>query len=141
MVVLAALPENDYRGVAEIARSTGSPRNYLGKLLLQLSRRGLVESRKGLGGGFRLSRPAPSIRLYDVMAAIEDVSRWTSDAFTNGVYVDSAPRAVHDRWERAHDAFLAFLKDTTIAELAGSEPELDAGAACACTIRPSIKQS
>src|SRR5262249_59981415 len=91
MVALASLPENEYCGVAEIARSTGSPRNYLGKLLLQLSRHGLVLSRKGLGGGFRLSRPAAQIRLIDVMASIEDVGRWSACVFTNGVCSDVNP--------------------------------------------------
>lgn len=118
MVTLASLPESEYCGVAEIASTTNSPRNYLGKLLLQLSRHGLVESRKGLGGGFRLSKPAQEITLYDVMGAIEDIGRWTECAFSNRACSDENPCMVHGRWSRAREAFLAFLRDTTIAELA-----------------------
>ncbi len=123
VVALAELPGTAYCGVPEIARSTGSPRNYLGKLLLQLSRHGLVESRKGLGGGFRLARPATDIRLIDVMASIEDVGRWSSCVFTNAVCSDANPCMVHTRWSRAREAFLVFLRDTTVAELAAQEQE------------------
>ena len=139
MVALADLPEHAYCGVAEIASSTGSPRNYLGKLLLQLSRHRLVISRKGLGGGFRLSRPASEIRLIDVMASIEDVSRWSACVFTSGVCSDLNPCMVHTRWSRAREAFLVFLRDTTIAELATHEHESKDDFAAAdqcCVIKP-----
>ncbi len=141
VVALAGVPEAEYCGVPEIARSTGSPRNYLGKILLQLSRHGLVESRKGLGGGFRLARPAAEIRLIDVMASIEDVSRWSACVFTSGICSDTQPCMVHTRWSNARDAFLTFLHDTTVAELArhehkSEEPFSDA-ASCCCVIKTS----
>jgi len=139
IVALAELPEAAYCGVPEIARSTGSPRNYLGKLLLQLSRHGLVESRKGLGGGFRLARPATEIRLIDVMASLEDVGRWSACVFTSGTCSDIQPCMVHTRWSRAREAFLAFLRDTTIAELATHEQEkrnpIELAPQC-CAIKP-----
>lgn len=140
VVALAEVPEAAYCGVPEIARSTGSPRNYLGKLLLQLSRHGLVESRKGLGGGFRLARPAAEIRLIDVMASIEDVGRWSACVFTSGICSDTNPCMVHTRWSRAREAFLAFLRDTTIAELAVHENEkkenlIELAPQC-CAIKP-----
>ena len=139
VVALAEMPEAVYCGVPEIARSTGSPRNYLGKILLQLSRHGLVESRKGLGGGFRLARPAAEIRLIDVMASIEDVARWSACVFTSGVCSDATPCMVHTRWSRAREAFLAFLRDTTIAELAVHEREkanlIELAPQC-CAIKP-----
>jgi len=128
MVALAGLAPDGYRDVATIAQMTGSPRNYQGKLLLMLSRRGLVESRKGLGGGFRLTRPAEVITLYDVMAAIEDIGRWTQCAFANGACSEETPCMVHSRWSRAREAFLSFLRDTTIAELAANRPSTSASA-------------
>jgi hypothetical protein len=37
---------------------------------------------------------------------------------------------VHSRWSRAREAFLSFLRDTTIAELAATHPQsADAAAA------------
>ncbi|MBK7702550.1 MAG: Rrf2 family transcriptional regulator [bacterium] len=46
------------RGCAarRVAAATGIPVNYLSKILNQLRKAGLVESRKGWGGGFQLRR-------------------------------------------------------------------------------------
>jgi Rrf2 family protein len=141
MVALAALPESEYRGVAEIAHSTNSPRNYLGKLLLQLSRHGLVESRKGLGGGFRLSRPAQEVTLYDVMDSIEDIGRWTECAFANRACSDANPCMVHGRWSHAREAFLAFLRDTNIAELAHNHHPAEVPSAVRASLSAGLKHS
>jgi Rrf2 family protein len=123
MVALAAQGPDEYRGVSSIAESTGSPRNYLGKLLLQLSRHGLVESRKGLGGGFRLAQRADQIRLVDVISAIEDTARWTECALSGRECSETSPCMVHSRWLHAREAFLAFVRNTNIAELAASHPD------------------
>src|SRR5262245_28197047 len=77
MVALAKLPEDTYAGAARIAKEIGAPQNYLGKLLQALAREGLVESQKGLGGGFRLARTPRRISLLDVVEPIEHVSRWS----------------------------------------------------------------
>jgi len=120
-VTLAIQPPAEYCGVSTIAHATGAPRNYLGKLLLQLSRHGLVESRKGLGGGFRLARPADQICLFDVIAAIEDVHRLSACVFSSGTCSDAKPCMLHARWSRVRDAFVTFLRETTVAELAANE--------------------
>ena len=125
MVALAMVPPNTFCGVSELARTTDSPQNYLGKLLLQLSRQGLVESRKGLGGGFRLARRPDDISLFDVMAAIEDVGRWTDCAFAGRTCNGATPCMVHHRWSRMRDAFLSFLRETHIAQLAASHAPFD----------------
>ena len=125
MVTLATLAPNEFCGVNTIARVTGSPRNYLGKLLLQLSRHGLVESRKGLGGGFRLTRPAGEMCLLEVISAIEDTGRWTECALSGRACSDDEPCMVHTRFARAREAFLAFLRETTIAELALSHARVE----------------
>jgi Rrf2 family protein len=121
VVVLAGLPPDAYCGTTAIAESTGAPRNYLGKLLLQLSRRGLVESQKGLGGGFRLAMSPDRITLHDVVESIEDVTRWKECAFGGKQCTDETPCPLHDRWGAVRTAYLSLLKDTSIAELVVSD--------------------
>jgi Rrf2 family protein len=117
LVVLAELPRGEYQGASAIADRTNAPRNYLGKLLQSLSRRGLVESQKGLGGGFRLSRNPADISLFDVIDAIEDVSRWTECILGNPSCSDGHPCAVHDHWGPVRDAYLDLLHNTRIVDL------------------------
>jgi len=74
---LANLPAGIALGAGALARRTGAPENYLGKLLRVLSQQALLASRKGFGGGFRLARPAARITLFDVLRHLEPVERWT----------------------------------------------------------------
>jgi Rrf2 family protein len=117
VVALAELPPGDYCGTSAIAASTGAPRNYLGKLLLQLSRRGLVESQKGLGGGFRLAQRPDQFSLHAVVESIEDVARWKECAFGGKACSQETPCALHDRWGVVRSAYLSLLSNTSIAEL------------------------
>lgn len=117
LVVLASQKNGDYCGTTVIATATSAPRNYLGKLLLQLARRGLVESQQGLGGGFRLSRSPDQISLYDVIESIEDVARWQDCAFGGKACSEEFPCAIHERWRHVREAYLSLLKNTSVAEL------------------------
>jgi Rrf2 family protein len=117
LVVLASLPAGEYRGASAIADETDAPRNYLGKLLQLLSRSGMVESQKGLGGGFRLACNPGDITLFAVVDAIEDVSRWNDCILGKPSCSDAIPCAVHERWGPVRDAYLQLLKRTTIVDL------------------------
>ena len=54
-----------------LAEETGLPLPTVQKLVSRLSAAGLIESTRGTGGGFRLSRPPASISLADIVEAIE----------------------------------------------------------------------
>jgi Rrf2 family protein len=123
MVALAKLPEGTYAGAARIAREIGAPQNYLGKLLKALAEEGLVESQKGLGGGFRLARDPGQISLLDVIEPIEHVSRWSGCILGRPECSERDPCAIHDRWKAVRDVYLRMLQRTTLAELvARGEP-------------------
>lgn len=117
IVVLARLPQGTYVGAGRIAQDIGAPQNYLGKLLQTLAREGLVESQKGLGGGFRLVRDPACISLFDVVEPIEHISRWSSCILGYPACSEAHPCALHDRWKTVRDAYLQMLQTTTIAEL------------------------
>lgn len=54
-----------------LAGETGLPLPTVQKLVSRLSAAGLIESTRGTGGGFRLSRPPAAISLADIVEAIE----------------------------------------------------------------------
>ncbi|MFO0930067.1 MAG: Rrf2 family transcriptional regulator [Gemmataceae bacterium] len=128
MVALARLPDGTYAGAAAIAQDIGAPQNYLGKLLRLLADEGLVESQKGLGGGFRLAREASRITLLDVVEPIDHLSRWSSCMLGLSACSDAAPCAMHERWKAVRTTYLQMLQQTTLAELiAGAGVEVIAG--------------
>ena len=123
MVALAKLPAGTYAGAARIAQDIGAPPNYLSKLLKALAEKGLVESQKGLGGGFRLARDARQITLLDVVEPIEHVRRWSGCILGRSECSEVEPCAIHHRWKAVRDAYLRMLEQTTIAQLvARGEP-------------------
>ncbi|MBE7559143.1 Rrf2 family transcriptional regulator [bacterium] len=107
-----------YVGAGAIARKIGAPQNYLGKLLQSLASHGLVESQKGLHGGFRLKRAPEELTLFDVVEPIDHVSRWSGCFLGGGICSEEHPCAVHVRWQEVRTVYLRFLSETTIADLA-----------------------
>ncbi len=61
-----------------LAQETGVPLPTVQKLISRLSAAGLIESARGTGGGFRLSRPPASISLADIIEAVEGPIAMTS---------------------------------------------------------------
>ena len=122
LVQLARLPEGQSLGAAQIAEQIGAPPNYLSKLLRVLARRGIVESHKGPGGGFRLARPAGTIHLLDAIEPIEPVTRWNGCVLNQRNCSKDNPCAIHDRWNQVREGYLALLSETTIADL---DPEAE----------------
>ncbi len=61
-----------------LAKYTKVPSNYLAKVLQLLAQADLIVGRRGVGGGYRLAKPARSITMLDVVNAIDPVQRITS---------------------------------------------------------------
>src|ERR1700709_1129784 len=55
----------------EIATEFGISRNHLAKVVRDLADGGFITTQRGVGGGFSLARPAPSITLRQVVRALE----------------------------------------------------------------------
>lgn len=70
---LAADPERQL-SAAEIAEKYGVSINHLAKVMRELGRAGLVESARGVGGGFRFSGNAKRTTLMDVISLFETIS-------------------------------------------------------------------
>jgi Rrf2 family protein len=57
--------------VRDLAERTGLPQPYLEQILLSLKGVGLVRSKRGVGGGYVLARPAEAITLAEIVAAVD----------------------------------------------------------------------
>jgi Rrf2 family protein len=115
--ILAMLEDGEYSESGSLARRIDAPPNYLSKLLQTLARAGVVLSRKGPRGGFRLARDPGEIRLIDVVEPIDQVSRWDGCFLGLPICSDSSPCAVHERWDRVRREYFDLLADTTIGDV------------------------
>ena len=57
--------------VRDIAERTGLPQPYLEQILLALKGAGIVRSKRGVGGGYVLSRPPGRITLSEIVGAVD----------------------------------------------------------------------
>lgn len=71
------LAENQSGGqtTEQIAKFTQIPAAYLSKVLQQLTRASLVQSQRGLRGGFTLKRAPEKICVLDVVKAVDPIRR------------------------------------------------------------------
>jgi Rrf2 family protein len=102
-----------------IAREIGGPATYLAKILNQLRRSGIVESRKGWGGGFRLQPDARARPLLDIVRIFEGdkPAGIPSCIFGLPACDDGNPCALHGHWSEIRDSFGVMLRTTTVGEL------------------------
>lgn len=57
--------------ISEVARRKAIPQKYLEQILLNLKNTGILEAKRGVGGGYTLSRPPENISLGQIIRAVE----------------------------------------------------------------------
>jgi len=103
----------------EIARATGVPATYLSKILNQLRKGGIVDSRKGWGGGFLLIEGALERPIADVLASVDGPHAiLRTDCLFGLPECDCEnPCPLHSSWETIRETYHTMLNETQIADL------------------------
>ncbi|HXJ79444.1 MAG TPA: Rrf2 family transcriptional regulator [Candidatus Methylomirabilis sp.] len=68
---LALHDQEGLQPIQEIAARQGIPQRYLEQVLLACKRAGMLESRRGSAGGYRLIRPGDQVTVGAVLRAVE----------------------------------------------------------------------
>ena len=71
LVHLAALPPGQTAQSQEIAAANNIPKKFLDAILGELRMAGIVDTKKGKGGGYRLSRPHGEIMLGSAVRTLD----------------------------------------------------------------------
>jgi Rrf2 family protein len=117
LIYLAHDPDDGYHQTCDLARALNTPANYLGKILQLLRQRQIVESQRGMNGGFRLCRLPEQIRLFDVLDAIEAVPHDPVCPLRDGNGRQLELCLLHRRFAAFTAAYVQFLKETTLADV------------------------
>ena len=107
--------------LAEIAAEEDLPRAYLEQLVVSLREAGLVTSTRGAHGGYELARSPETIRMSDVLRALEGPLApmiCASDDPEHAIVCDRSSRCtVNVLWVRVRDAITSTLDSMTLADL------------------------
>ena len=106
--------------IAEVARTEHLPVAYLEQLAAQLRRGGLVESTRGVHGGYALARAPERISVLDVVRVVEGevapVECVAAD-YIHGSCLREADCASRGIWGRLKEMIDGVLGQTTLADL------------------------
>ncbi len=99
-----------------IAKLTRVPHDYLSKVLRGLSKAGLVDSQRGVGGGFVLARSLDHLTVLDVINAVDPLKRITHCPLALTAHRKQLC-SLHKRLDDGIALIEALFNGTTIAEL------------------------
>jgi Rrf2 family protein len=112
--------------LAEIAGHEAMPRPYLEQLVVSLRQQGLVTSTRGSRGGYELAREPATIRMGEVLRALEGplapMICASEDPTHAGVCDRTGFCTVNLLWVRVRDAIGTALDSLSLADLAQPRP-------------------
>ncbi|KKQ44529.1 MAG: Transcriptional regulator [Candidatus Nomurabacteria bacterium GW2011_GWC1_37_9] len=114
---LAAHGSNDYLSLSNVARQTGLSSLFLKHIALELKNNGLVESREGVQGGYRLKKKPEEITAAQILSAVNrDLIR---PACYEGVCRLKEKNCICvSFWGKFNLKLTALLNNVTLAEIA-----------------------
>lgn len=96
--------------IGEIARSRDIPVQFLEGLFATLRRAGILQSQRGVKGGYRFARPPAEVTVLEVVELLE--GELGTEATANGAV-----------WTEAVEAVKSVLGGTTIADVSEREAQ------------------
>ncbi|WP_255481195.1 Rrf2 family transcriptional regulator [Pontibacter sp. Tf4] len=104
-------------GIKEIARELELPVHFIGKILQDLVRKGLIASVKGPGGGFFLHRPASDISILEVINTIDGMEAFRKCGMGMKQCSDLHPCPLHHEIKAYRVQLLKVFESKTIQTL------------------------
>jgi Rrf2 family iron-sulfur cluster assembly transcriptional regulator len=114
VLYLAADSNGKVISADDISRKLNIPKEFVSKILQNLTDSGIITSKKGKNGGFALARDPQKIRMLDIVAAIDGL-----DMFNNCVLGFPScgplnPCPLHEKWGELRTQAYNMLTEETI---------------------------
>jgi Rrf2 family protein len=122
LLALADNPEDEPMRIADLARDERIPQKFLELILLDLKNQGLLQSRKGKGGGYLLARDPARIYLGQIVRMFDGPLAPVPCASQTAYFPcadcrDEAACGVRMAMKEVRDATARILDHTTLATL------------------------
>ncbi|MCE5228619.1 Rrf2 family transcriptional regulator [bacterium] len=108
--------------VRQLAKSVGAPQPYLARIIMMLADTGMVDARRGPGGGLRLGRKPEEISLMEIITCFDGKILFEECALGLPGCVDSTNKCpAHDQWVSIRDQIQKWWNETTLASFSSTE--------------------
>ena len=119
-LLVLAVADEPMRGEA-IAAAQDLPTKVVENTLVDLRRAGLVQSRRGPSGGYRLGRPAKEIAIADVIRTLEGPLAEVHGLRPDQVSYDGPAESLRDVWVALRAGMRMVLENVTLADVASGK--------------------
>ena len=103
--------------VSHLHRELQLPYKYLGRLMHRLAEARLVETLKGKQGGYRLTRLARQIYLYEIIGAVEGLENYQRCILGMPECSSENPCALHEHWLKLRENMQELIFNVTLGDL------------------------
>ena len=111
--------QNNRVGLKDIAKKIDSPEAFTAKILQILSKSSIINSVKGVGGGFEISKMAmKEITLAQIVTALDGDRVFTGCGLGLDSCSEDHPCPVHDKFKAIRNELAFMLENTNLEELA-----------------------
>lgn len=101
----------------DLARAQALPAKFLGAILTDLRRAGLVASQRGAEGGYRLARPAREITVADIIRALDGPLAEVRGLRPESTTYAGAAEHLQDVWVAVRAALRGVLDGVTLEDV------------------------
>jgi Rrf2 family transcriptional regulator, iron-sulfur cluster assembly transcription factor len=116
--------------LADIAARQEISLSYLEQLFARLRRKGLVQSARGPGGGYRLARAASATSIAEIVHAVDEPTRVTRCTTPDkGCMLKGERCLTHDLWDSLGHQIDSYLASVSLADVIGGRLRRDRQAA------------
>lgn len=109
-------------GIREIAASIDAPEYFIAKILLDLGKKGLVQSLKGPTGGFYMNNRLMQISLADIVKAVDGDKIFSGCGIGLDHCSEKKPCPIHDEFKKVRKDIYNMLQSAKLGDL---EDQLD----------------
>ncbi|MEE9255929.1 MAG: Rrf2 family transcriptional regulator [bacterium] len=101
----------------EVSAGTGISEPTVAKTLQCLAKEGILESRKGPGGGFRLALPPEQISLRRIVYTIDGGDPFDACISCSSKCEDDPLCPLHDKWKGVKEVIFDFMDSTSVRDM------------------------
>lgn len=121
LIVVCKNSMNDhYTNVGQLAEEADVPSSYIAKIMQSLVKADVVQSTKGAHGGFKMNCKGKSVRLLDVVLAIDGDKVFTGCGLGLKQCSHKYPCPLHDSFKKVREDLQKMLFKITVQELTKS---------------------
>jgi len=128
LIVLGLNAEKDVVRIQTISEQQNIPKRFLEQILNDLRAAGILESKRGLGGGYRLKIPSEQITLAKVIRLVEGplapVSCVSEKYYERCSCPSEEKCGIRSIMKEVRDAIVRILEGVTLAELCARVKQL-----------------